>query len=191
MLSLLLLKPTLLILMTKTLKCWLTRKQSISLASEQLSANNQNVLLLLTKSPQKLTFTASSAHLGSWAKIKLHFYTSGKTQTRLKDFKKISACWIWFGGCITIFGDWDRHNQIVYSISYLIKAFTESKVRNVMDLFWIQDGIIILLKSAPYLMKYTFIITSPLVVVTIIARHKNGISSNAHVQCAKRWWNCQ
>ena len=40
-------------------------------------------------------------------------------------------------------GDLDRHIQIVYSISCYVKAFTESKVRNVLDLgSCIQDRII-------------------------------------------------
>jgi len=39
--------------------------------------------------------------------------------------------------------DLDWHIQIVYSISCYVKAFTESKVRNVLDLgSWIQDRII-------------------------------------------------
>ena len=82
----------------------------------------------------------------TWAaELRLNFISTQVARHKRvwKILKKISACWIWFGGCITIFGDWDRHNQIVYSISYLIKAFTESKVRNVLDLFWIRDGIII------------------------------------------------
>ena len=75
------------------------------------------------------------------------------------------------------FGDWDSHIQIVYSISCYVKAFTESKVRNVLDLGNIEynyktGSFSVRLVSAPYLMKHTFIITSPMIVVTIIRHHK-------------------
>ena len=76
---------------------------------------------------------------------------------------------------------------ILFHVMY-IKAFTESKVRNVVDIwedeYKIQDHLLVdtYLVSAPYLMKHTFVITSPIIVmITIVRHHKINVLCNSTI----------